>query len=90
MENSRLVLARLMLLVCGIVYHFFRGNWEILLKRYNYLKLMLALLKYKQNINIREREGRLKERLKRDRIFLRFISSIKIKEQDFIFLNIVK
>jgi hypothetical protein len=69
MENLRLVLVRLMLLVYSIVYYFLKGNQEILLERYNYLKLISTLPKYKQNTSIRDREGRLKEKLEGDRTF---------------------
>ena len=51
---------------------------------------MSVLPRYKQNTNIRNREGRSKEKLKRDKTFLRFISSIKVGEYGFIFLNIIK
>jgi len=89
-ENLKLVLARLMLLACSIVYYFLKGNRKILLERYNYLKLMSALPKYKQNTSVRDREDRLKEKLKGDRTFLRFVSGVKVGEHDFIFLNAIK
>jgi len=84
------VLARLILLACSIVYYFLKENQEILLGRYNYLKLISALPKYKQNTSVRDREDRLKEKLKGDRIFLRFISGVKVGEYNFIFLNAIK
>ena len=76
--------------MCSMVYYFLKGNQEILLGRYNYLKLISALPKYKQNTSIRDREDRLKEKLKGDRLFLRFVSSIKARKYNFIFLNAVK
>jgi hypothetical protein len=84
------VLVRLILLAYSIVYHFLKGSREILLKHYNYLKLISTLPKYRQNTSIRDREDRLKEKLKGDRIFLRFISSIEVGKHDFIFLNTIK
>jgi len=78
-----------MLLACSIVYYFLKGNREILLGRYNYLKLMFALPKYKQNTSVRDREDRLKEKLG-DRTFLRFVSGIKVKKHNFIFSNTIK
>jgi len=78
-----------MLLACSIVYYFLKGNREILLGRYNYLKLMSALPKYKQNTSVKDREDKLKEKLK-NRTFLRFVSGIKVKKHDFIFLNTIK
>ena len=79
-----------MLLAYSIVYYFLKGNQEILLRRYNYLKLISALFKYRQNTSVRDREDRLKEKLEGDRIFLRFVSGIKVGEYDFIFLNTIK
>ena len=73
-----------------MVYYFLEGNREILLRRYNYLKLISALFKYRQNTSVRDREDRLKEKLEGDRIFLRFVSGIKVGEYDFIFLNTIK
>ena len=52
---------------------------------------MSVLFKYKQNISIKEREGRkLKKKYKGDRIFRRFVPSVKVGEYNFIFLNAVK
>ena len=51
---------------------------------------MSALLKYKQNTSIKDRKGRLKEKLKGDRLFLRFVSGVKVGKHGFIFLNAVK
>ena len=51
---------------------------------------MSALPRYKQNTSIRDREGRLKEKLKGDRTFLRFVSGVKVEEHSFIFLNAIK
>ena len=79
-----------MLLAYSIVYYFLKGNQEILLRRYNYLKLISALPKYKQNTSIRDREGRLKEKLGGDRIFLRFVSGVKVGEYGFIFSNAIE
>jgi len=73
-----------------MVYYFLKGNQEILLERYNYLKLISALPKYKQNTSGRDREGRLKEKLKGNRIFLCFVSGIKVEKHNFIFLNTIK
>jgi len=78
-----------MLLAYSIVYYFLKGNREILLGRYNYLKLISALPKYKQNTSVRDREDRLKEKF-RDRTFLRFVFSVKVEEHNFIFSNAVK
>ena len=79
-----------MLLAYSIVYYFLKGNREILLRRYDYLKLMSTLPRYKQNTSIRDREGRSKEKLEGDRIFLRFVSSVKVGEHSFIFSNAIK
>jgi len=79
-----------MLLAYSIVYHFLKGNQEILLGRYNHLKLMSALPKYKQNTSVRDREDRLKEKLKGDGLFLHFVSSIKVEKYNFIFSNTIK
>ena len=84
------MLARLILLACSIVYHFLKGNREILLGRYNYLKLISTLPKYKQNTSVKDREDRLKEKLEGDRIFLRFVFGVKVGEYNFIFLNAIK
>jgi len=84
------MLVRLMLLVCSIVYYFLKGNREILLRRYNYLKLISALPKYKQNTSVKDREDRLKEKLEGDKIFLRFVSGVKVEKYNFIFLKAVK
>ena len=51
---------------------------------------MSALPKYKQNTSRRDREDRLKEKLKGDRTFLCFFSGVKVGKHDFIFLNAVK
>ena len=79
-----------MLLVCSMVYHFLKGNQKILLRRYNYLKLISALSKYKQNTSVRDREDKLKEKLNGDRTFLRFVSGVKVGKYNFIFLNAIK
>ena len=50
---------------------------------------MSALPKYKQNTSVKDREDKLKEKLK-NRTFLRFVSGIKVKKHDFIFLNTIK
>ena len=73
-----------------MVYYFLEGNREILLRRYNYLKLISALFKYRQNTSVRDREDRLKEKLKEYRTFLYFVSSIEVGEYNFIFLNAIK
>ena len=79
-----------MLLAYNIVYHFFKGNWEIFLKCYNYLKLISALPRYEQNISVKDKEGRSKEKLEGNKTFLRFISNVKVGEHGFIFSNTVK
>jgi hypothetical protein len=84
------VLVRPMLLICSIIYYFLKGNQEILLRRYNYLKLISALPKYEQNTSVRDRESRLKEKLKGDRIFLCSVSGVKVGKHGFIFSNAVK
>ena len=51
---------------------------------------MSALPKYKQNTNVKDREGRSKEKLKGDKIFLRFVFGVKVGEHSFIFSNAIK